>query len=1010
VSGNSGGGIRILPGSGNVTLNNSIVANSSSGADISGSYTGSHNLTGTVVLGPLHYNGGPTQTMAPPPASPALDAGDNSLVPAGVTTDQRGFPRISNSAVDIGAFEAQWPTITGLNLPAAPSEGSPTTLRATATFEPPGATFTWTVTPPPARGSVLTLNGASASFTPLDNGGFKVSLTVSDTYGSVTLPAALSVPVVPPTGLEGWWRGEGGPNDSIGLDNGIPVGNVTYAAGRVGQAFNFDGSSDVQVPEAPFLDLAAAVSLEAWVNPSTLSFTGGLGAVLVKGSGASRNYGLYVRSDGGVQLSFITTGGASVVLNSAPGLVPVGQFTHVAGVINTAAGGGMQIYVNGQPVATGATGGPLVTSALPLTIGKTDTNGFQGLIDEAAVWGQALHESDVQSHFDIGTPGVPYIPVLAVPPTPTLAGFTTGLATQVLTYTASATSPSPLDQEAGFTYKINWADGSPVQTVAATAGNGSGVNITHVYTTAGTYTPVLTAFDRDGFQSTGVFRTVTVLPVTSPNLQTVINLETVNFQGPQLTFQEATDAQAQTLVTAVNGLAAQTVDVFIYMNLGSANYTDLTPNPKAGIFLIITGSGGTTTIVGNSPALDVAGGNVIVENLTLITDTESPTVAVSDGDLTLRNVVIQGTSSGTQPAVDITGGDVDLGTAADPGGNTVSAYGQGELIHNAGNNGVSAVGDTFKVGGKPLTSPYRIKDKIFDALNAGGGGLVTYVPGNVYITVSGGDIQRGVDAIAAGGTVNVEAGGSYEEYDAGSKLVTVAFQNGPALTQEADSLNPSLRTLVVRGTPGDDTILFNPGGGPTGTVKVLVNHLPQGAFSPTGRLIAYGVAGDDDIAVAGGVTLPAWLYGGTGNNRLKGGGGNNVVVGGAGHNVLFGGRGRDLLIGGSGSSTFIAGSGDDLLVAGTTAYDANEAALAAIMAEWTSGRDYATRIANLSGSGSGPRNNGSYFLIASGPNATVFDNGAIDVLKGGSGMDWFFADLAQDIIQGRHHSEIVENL
>jgi hypothetical protein len=32
------------------------------------------------------------------------------------------------------------------------------------------------------------------------------------------------------------------------------------------------------------------------------------------------------------------------------------------------------------------------------------------------------------------------------------------------------------------------------------------------------------------------------------------------------------------------------------------------------------------------------------------------------------------------------------------------------------------------------------------------------------------------------------------------------------------------------------------------------------------------------------------------------------------------------------------------------------------------------------------------------------------VLKGGSGMDWFFADLAQDIIQGRHHSDIVENL
>jgi hypothetical protein len=113
-------------------------------------------------------------------------------------------------------------------------------------------------------------------------------------------------------------------------------------------------------------------------------------------------------------------------------------------------------------------------------------------------------------------------------------------------------------------------------------------------------------------------------------------------------------------------------------------------------------------------------------------------------------------------------------------------------------------------------------------------------------------------------------------------------------------------------------------------------------------------------------------------------------------------RGSDLLIGGSGPSTLSAGSGNDILIAGTTAFDANETAPSAIMAEWTSGRDYATRIANLSGTGSGPRANGDIFLIASGPNATVFDNGVSDVLDGGSGMDWFFANLTQDILHGRH--------
>src|SRR5262249_40090938 len=151
--------------------------------------------------------------------------------------------------------------------------------------------------------------------------------------------------------------------------------------------------------------------------------------------------------------------------------------------------------------------------------------------------------------------------------------------------------------------------------------------------------------------------------------------------------------------------------------------------------------------------------------------------------VTLRNVTIEESSTASQAALLITGGSVDLGTPDSPGGNTFDAHGRGELIYNTGGNGVAAVGNAFQVDGAALTSPYRVKDKIFDALNVGGGGLVTYVPGNVYVTAGGGSIQRGVDAVAEGGTVNVEAG-SYQKYDAGSKLVTIAFENGPVLTQQ----------------------------------------------------------------------------------------------------------------------------------------------------------------------------------------------------------------------------------
>ena len=55
-------------------------------------------------LGPLQNNGGPTPTQALLPGSPAIDAGNNGASPG--PTDQRGFPRIINGVIDIGAYEA----------------------------------------------------------------------------------------------------------------------------------------------------------------------------------------------------------------------------------------------------------------------------------------------------------------------------------------------------------------------------------------------------------------------------------------------------------------------------------------------------------------------------------------------------------------------------------------------------------------------------------------------------------------------------------------------------------------------------------------------------------------------------------------------------------------------------------------------------------------------------------------------------------------------------------------
>ncbi len=60
-------------------------------------------------LGPCQDNGGDTPTCALLPGSPAINAGDDSILdpPDGLATDQRGKPRQSGGHVDIGAYELQ---------------------------------------------------------------------------------------------------------------------------------------------------------------------------------------------------------------------------------------------------------------------------------------------------------------------------------------------------------------------------------------------------------------------------------------------------------------------------------------------------------------------------------------------------------------------------------------------------------------------------------------------------------------------------------------------------------------------------------------------------------------------------------------------------------------------------------------------------------------------------------------------------------------------------------------
>ena len=154
---NLGGGIENLGTS--LTLTNTIVANNSApgSANCDGTVTdGGTNLQfpGTTcgatipsadpLLSPLADNGGPTQTMAIGPGSPAIDAGTTGCPPT-PAADQRGVARPQGAGCDIGAYEllAGGPTPT-------PTITVPPTITPTVTQTPlPGAP-TATPTPRPA--------------------------------------------------------------------------------------------------------------------------------------------------------------------------------------------------------------------------------------------------------------------------------------------------------------------------------------------------------------------------------------------------------------------------------------------------------------------------------------------------------------------------------------------------------------------------------------------------------------------------------------------------------------------------------------------------------------------------------------------------------------------------------------------------------------------------------------------------------------------------------------------
>ncbi len=351
----------------------------------------------------------------------------------------------------------------------------------------------------------------------------------------------------------------------------------------------------------------------------------------------------------------------------------------------------------------------------------------------------------------------------------------------------------------------------------------------------------------------------------------------------------------------------------------------------------------------------------------------------------------------------IIGGNQSL--VADAGADTIDGgTGNDLILGDSGttvplNVGSLAGGADIIQGGPDNDTIYAMAGNDFVGGGSGSDTILLGTGNDIAGGDDGNDIvdgQSGNDLVAGGDGNDTVTGGSGDDV-----LVGGVFSSGAMVLAETgdDSLDGGDGQDTLFGdswalgapfdfgvTGGNDTIRCGAG-----------NDL---AVGQAGNDLILGGGGNDTLLGADGNDL---IRGGSGNDQLVGGAGNDILLGEASNDTLLGGDGRDVLIGGRNADTLDGGAGDDILIAGTTAFDANDAALNQILAEWTSDRSYQARVKNLKGTGKGPnfanRLNGTVYLKKSPTQeATVFDDDANDSLTGSSGDDWFLYDGALDSV------------
>jgi outer membrane protein assembly factor BamB len=186
--------------------------------------------------------------------------------------------------------------------------------------------------------------------------------------------------------------------DASGNGNNGTMTSATWStSGKYGKALQFNGTSArVTIPDGASLHLTGGMTLEAWVNPSTVNAN--WRDVVYKGND---NYYLSATSTNSSRPDAGLIAGGSYADAFGTSALATKTWSFLT---ETYDGSTVRLYVNGTQVASTAHTGAIATSSNPLQIGGDSIYGqyFAGLIDNVRVYNTALSAVQIQS--DMNTP------------------------------------------------------------------------------------------------------------------------------------------------------------------------------------------------------------------------------------------------------------------------------------------------------------------------------------------------------------------------------------------------------------------------------------------------------------------------------------------------------------------------------------------------------------------------------------------------------------------------------